>query len=326
MVDRSEKLSVRLRSEPETIAYSGTSVTIQPNGYRPDLHALICEHSGHAHKAVFGGFGGVGTLGALAMLDEWVLPHRPTLCFIECSVVDQGQEGPPPLLREALETLVERLRRADCEPVFLHMPRLGNFGPNPKSVMEVHHEVAAKRDVLEITLQAKKEEGLLSDFVHFTPAGGTWAAKQIKSVLWPALERRALGKPTLHVGTLDGLRLDPAQCSCVLGPNVDALNTGLFRLTKRYIVLSGKDRYIVCNDGRRLFGIIHVLGPHSAKLRVGEQELSLRDEWCDKDRMHAVFLAEPIEGEIEIAAVGGGALSDAELHLIALVTLPAEKR
>ena len=51
-----------LAEERRTILYYGASVTVQRDGFRPLLHALMCKDSGIVHNELINGVGGVGSL------------------------------------------------------------------------------------------------------------------------------------------------------------------------------------------------------------------------------------------------------------------------
>ncbi|MGK7892501.1 MAG: hypothetical protein AB4372_02315, partial [Xenococcus sp. (in: cyanobacteria)] len=56
------------------IAYLGSSVTLQKEGYRSFLHQLLCDRSKKTHKQINASIGDTGSITAVFTMEEDVLP------------------------------------------------------------------------------------------------------------------------------------------------------------------------------------------------------------------------------------------------------------
>jgi hypothetical protein len=313
-------IAERLRASPCTIVYAGTSLSVQKAGYRPNLHRFLCDWSDQPHSMVLAAFGGVGSPGVLAMLDRWVLSHKPIICFVETSVVDQGKEGIPSLVPDALYTIIRRLRESGCEPVMLHFPRTGDHGVDPVSVVATHEKIATLTETTSITVLAPVTEASRSrffiDFVHLTPEAGVLAANFVANTLFELLPELYLGP--IHETPILDLRLERPSFSDVIGEHP---SVGLFRLVEKYLSFGPDSTLIADLRDARLYGLLHVVGPHSAGMIVNGSFHCLRDSWSHRDRLHATFFLDMPTGPIQITSLGDQLTPGAELRVVDLITL-----
>jgi len=298
----------RLRRQACTIAYMGASVTAQQDGYRPRLHALVRQATGHHHKAIGAGFGAMGSISGVFLMDELVLPHRPDLAFVEYATSDVAGTTPFELVGAALEGIVGKLRGAGCEPCFLYLHRR-DVDPRSCPVIRAYEEVADLHGVpsvdvaswiLGATERGSLPEGsVLRDLVHTTDEGSTLTAGGI----WHALERiPSLPRPE-RVPLRDEslLRTRIVQASPALLRDGSLCTEGSFRLVFPYLEIDSSNELSFVPEGD-LVGLLLAVGPHSGyiELEAGGARLEylLWDKWCSYERLGSVvFTPFPRAGE-----------------------------
>ncbi|HEX4521314.1 MAG TPA: SGNH/GDSL hydrolase family protein [Gaiellaceae bacterium] len=284
-------LPARLRERPCTIAYLGASVTAQKDGYRPRLHALLSQATGHEHRAVAAGFGAMGSITGRFLMERFVMPHEPELAFVEYVTSDVAGTTPPELLRAALEGIVGRLREAGCEPCFLYLPRR-DLDPRSSPVLEAYEDVAAYHGVPSIDLSAVSTEGpdpLLRDLVHTSDAGSALLAGAVARAFaeltpGPTPERLPLRESVLQhariVTPTPALLRDGSRCE-----------TGSFRLVFPFVEIDSDNELEFIPEGD-LAGLLVAVGPRSGYIELEaagrRREYLLWDEWCSYERLSSV--------------------------------------
>lgn len=323
-----------LGSGPATIAYLGNSVTAQQQGYRSPLHAGLCARFGHAHRAVNAGFGGVGSLASLGTMDDLVIAHRPQLCFIECLTGDIGV-GLHRDTGAALEGMLTKLAAIGCAACFLQLPRAAKNDASEDSadihratvqaIVETYDRVARHYAVAVIDARARFSDAgpwFFRDTVHVTEAGGAATASFILGMLEPlwSIDPGVARPGRCHDRDLSGattIGLDPAWFE---RPPIEQ---GRFRLVRAYAVLAAGN--IVRPDLPRhdLIGLLVVVGPDSARIRIGSDVHELRDRWSHYERLHALILDQAVPTgapvAIEVLARADG---PATLKLVGLLVRP----
>src|ERR1700677_2127756 len=171
----------RLEKGPARIAYLGLSVTAQRDGYRMRLHQWITSHFGQAHQPVNAGIGDVGSISCAFLMDDFVSPFRPELCFIECTTGDVMGKTRLADIAGAVEGIVLKLAGIGCRACILPLPWRDPAMVAPEDVIEEYERVADFHGVPsihlyryigrsaqlgEIDLGQLQLEGL-----HTTPAG-----------------------------------------------------------------------------------------------------------------------------------------------------------
>jgi glycosyltransferase involved in cell wall biosynthesis len=283
-------LGARLRSGPCAIAYMGTSVTVQKDGYRPLLHAKLQSRLGRDHVMVNAGTGAIGSVGGLFLMDHLVLRHRPRICFIEYATADAERYTPAPLVGPVVEEIVLRLREAECEPCFLLFPRADQSAAG----LDAYVEVAGHHGVAWIDVGGALEEAglgsddVLRDVVHTTPRGAEAYAEEIAvrfdSILDPT--GAAPASAGRHFDrSFEGARLLPASPERLRDPG--ACTIGRFRLLYPYVEIEPGAR-IECSFEEELVGLLVVVGPESGVIRAGSREHNLFDRWCSYERLSTV--------------------------------------
>ncbi len=278
-----------------TIAYFGASVTAQREGYRPRAHALLAGDDPAAERAVHAGVGGVGVVSGLFLLDDLVLRHRPSLCFVEFATTDMAALTPDDLLRPALEAVVERLRAADCEPCFLLLGRRGVPAANRRRVRAAYEEVARHHGVRCVDVAAELEEatGMLADGVHTTQGGAECIARRIADDVArhgrprPQRARGASCTPSMLATAVTPARPDE------LADPADAV-TGTLRFSYPYVAVRPGNAFTHRLRGE-LVGLLVAIGPTTGGVVVStgdgwEEERVLWDRWCTYERLSTVIL------------------------------------
>lgn len=281
----------QLSRGPSSIAYLGNSVTVQKDGYRPHLHAGLIHRFGHDHKQVNAGFGAVGSLGSVCTMDELVIRHNPTLCFIECMTGDMGvglhaDTGP------ALEGILRKLATIGCSACFLNLPRRdADFSPdNP--IVALYARVAAHYGAASVNLGSplkSKSANFFRDVVHTTPLGGRRTAEFILTELDGLFLEAGHTKPELPIFVRDysGAGLIRASPSVLRNPA--ACHAGRFKLTYPFVEFGPENELIFESAQCELLGLLFIIGPHSGPTLINGTVRQFRDQWSDYERLHAYF-------------------------------------
>ena len=284
---------------PPPIAYLGSSVTVQRrDGYRPLLHAELCRRSGRPHRAINAGFGGVGSISGLFMVDDLVLRHRPSLCFVEFAPTDMLGLTPPDRLRAVLETLVVRLRNGGCEPCFLLLGRLDS-PPHRESTLATYRKVAASQGVACVDLadELDADPATRRDVVHTSPAGAVRIAGAAAAAV-AGIDPDG-GRPP-GVAPLSPALMQ-ADATWLRDPEAGAAGTvgDLFG----FVVARPGNPFTARLEGE-LVGLVVAVGPTAAGVRViggGHDETAvLWDEWCHYERLMTTVFEHPRPAGAEV--------------------------
>ena len=180
-------LDNRLSTKPCKIAYLGASVTAQKQGYRPNLHKLLCQHYQQPHVEINGAIGGVISGAAVFLMDDTVLQYKPDVCFIEYSTVDMAWNSHE--IVAVIEGMVRKLQAIDCQICFLYLYRTKQKFAGFNQVISWYEEVAEFYRLPSINMGRYIEDGLnkhkfqfdeiFRDFVHNTPSGGKLIAEYL---------------------------------------------------------------------------------------------------------------------------------------------------
>jgi hypothetical protein len=295
----------RLSHGPASIAYLGNSVTAQKDGYRPHLHAALCLKFGHDHRAINAGFGGVGAIGSVCTMDDWVIRHRPELCFIECMTGDFGV-GLHADTGAALEGMLRKLARIGSAACFLNLSRRDADFSTENPIVQTYRAVVEHHGITAIDLGVRLAGAgprFFRDEVHNTPEGARHAAELIFELLEPILARdSAPPRPAapLHARDFSGATVIAARPEMVSGAGSE---TGRFRLQYPYLALAPGSAIRFASPDQALLGLLLVLGPHSGAALIGGTRHELRDQWCHFERLHAYVLGTefPPGTSVEIA-------------------------
>lgn len=308
----------RLRGAPEGVAYLGNSVTAQRNGYRTRLHEWLRTWSGQPLREIPAGIGGVGSFGCAFLLQNHVLRHRPALCFVECTTGDLASNTRVSAVGPAVEGIVRQLLAAGCDVCLLHLGRRDRPIQAGDPVLAAYEAIADHYGIPSLHLYRELErltaagdvspQAIYRDPVHTTTTG----ALQIACLAGSAIAGLAAAESTrdLHRGGPPPVELPPArhrdhyQFAGILAASDGMLEPGTqsswkhFRLAHHYLEVPAGGRLRFRIDEGDLAGLLLIVGPRSASLRLEAGgttvHLCLRDEWCDAERLHALPFPEPV--------------------------------
>lgn len=322
----------RLRHGNRPIAYLGVSVTAQRDGFRPRLHDQLVSRFG-ARPAVNAGIGAVGSLACVFLMDDFVLPSRPALCFVECTTGDLGGATAVDEIGPALEGILLKLRDIDCSACLLHLYRRDCSFREPHPVVEAYERVAERYGVPSINLARHVEEqaslGRLDvrahyrDLVHTTPEGSQFVADHVASVV-----DDLIAVPAARGGEVSHRPGPPARyhATAIVPADADASNAPFLGATRfghryRYAEVPVGASLSFRSGTLALRGLFVILGPHSGRLEVtdGNRVLTVdtRDAWCTYDRLSVVLF--PVEFppgvEIQVRPIMAGDASAVETRV-----------
>lgn len=297
---------VRARLERETsrIAYLGVSVTAQRDGFRPRLHERLVARRG-PHLAVNAGIGGVGSLACAFLMDDFVLPARPALCFVECTTGDLGGATSPGDLAAAVEGIILKLADAGCQACLFHLFRRDQSFAIPGDVLLAYERVAEHHGVPSIHLYrhvaacAARGEidlgALYRDLVHTTPEGSRFTADCLAAAVDTLLDMPVDDGPAPEgplcatnylVSSIVPAKVDRA-------PSPEAATTGVFGGRYRYAEVSPAQEISFQSSSGHLKGLFLVVGPASGPLEVGcetrTDTCQTWDRWCSYERLSVVL-------------------------------------
>ena len=294
-----------LGQRPGTIAYLGSSVTAQADGYRSRLHGLLEDATGQRHREINAGIGAAGTVAGLFLLDEFVIRHQPDLCFVEFVPTDLIGYSPEHLVGDALRAIVERLRANGCEPVFLYLDRRDFDSEQCRKMVSRHEEVASDLAVDSVdvvsyfrTLGEATVAASYKDAVHLTGDGAQVVAVATAAAV--LLLRDAEGEPQARAhrppGPLAGARLQPVSLAQIEQP--ERARARRFRFAIDCVDVR-PDTRVQVDPGWHLHGLVFIAGPGTGIIRVtddaGTFALDLWDPWCRYERLKPIVFPRPCD-------------------------------
>lgn len=314
-VSKGAATGVAATTAPTSVAYLGNSMTVQRAGYRPQLHALLQQRWGADLKQVNASLGGVGSLACAGLLDFLVLRHRPDVCLVECSASDMIGATPAGRIGPSIEAITRGLIAVGVTPVFVHLVTVpGVASPARDTTLAQYGRVAHHYGVTVIDLWGRWEphEGaMLADSIHLTRQGGGDVADHI------ARHLHLLAAPTppmpapLHSDSTVWL------ASALRAPTMTATEgcmQGRFRLTLPTLeVPVGESVTITPPDGCAVSALLLVADNDAGVVRLSregfEEQVQIRDRWCDQPRLQALVFDEPVSGPM-VATMTDGSRAD----------------
>ena len=301
-----------LTSRSCKIAFLGNSITAQKNGYTKFLQEKIDKISGLNHKYIHAGLGGVGSLASCFILDDFVIRHKPNICFVECTVADIGSATPISYIESSLSGIIEKLLLVDIKICFLHLYCSHTSLHKKKEVINEYEKIITYYGLPAINLNHKIsnlinsqsiiEDDVLYDGVHTTLQGANLYASEIINVLFAKRERDLLFGVNAEFKTLltqkafihSQIVIPPYL---LLDQSTD-VNKCRFRGLIKYLKI--KPHYIISysqNIGK-IVGFFIIADNESGVLFVQYSSQSIyiqtSDIWCDKERIQAVILEKPV--------------------------------
>jgi hypothetical protein len=302
-----------LSGTPSKVAYLGTSVTRQRNGYRPRLHELLERRRGRPLETVAAGLGAMDAVAFAFLTDEFITSHGPDLCFVDVTSSMLSPNRTSADGEAALDGIFTKLRRAACETCLLHLPWRVR-GRRFASRMAAFEAVAELHGVPSIDLATPLHEaaaaGLLDDGrlfrdeVHTSEEGSAAYAAALDAAVGDLMDAGREEVPPLPDAPATSFR----DSRHVPADPADGGEPGRFRLLQPFV------RVAEGSVTRRTFegsvdGITLVLGPESGEIEVtdprGSQRAMPWDPWSHYERFGAVLFPRSLEpGEVTIAPTG----------------------
>ncbi|MDJ0632809.1 MAG: sulfotransferase family 2 domain-containing protein [Xenococcaceae cyanobacterium MO_188.B29] len=311
----------RLNNKLCRIAYLGSSVTVQKEGYRFSLQKMLCEHSKKQHLEINASIGDTGSITGVFTMEEDVVPYKPDICFVEYMVSDRvTSNSPPDKIGASIEGIVRKLYAIDCEVIFLYRfleKELITKAYN-KAFLE-HEKVAEHYNLCSINFGSYIQENiecgkyeqnqLFKDHTHTTKYGGEIIAKYISEIIFSSSHQDANSK----VKANDLNKLNPLHKDCFQNTEIIYTHQGLIqdqsnfaigqyasRITNHYhhsklysyFAIDSKNEFQLNIHGE-LVGLMLVSGRESGYIELevsGEQaEYLTWDKWCHYDRLKTII-------------------------------------
>jgi|GEM_PF-495136 len=299
-------LQKKLSSQQCTIAYMGSSVTAQGNGFRPYLHKSICDVSQQEHKEINAGIGGVTSMTGLFLMQKKILDHHPDVCFFDYSISDSNQVSLT-LLRETLETIIRKLLAINCQICIIHS-HLRNF-QDIEHIRKEYNMIAERYHIpiidagcilrKEFASREKTHEQIFRDDAHTdeTKDGGKYLAEKIFPAFCTILQSIPLQsnmtkiqKEPLHCKDSAIQQIHLVQKEHIVYPN--HMLVGHFQ-EYAYIHIDSHNTIEFSFVGE-IRGILYVAGPESGIIQVTykeeSREYSLWGPHCHFERFNTMHI------------------------------------
>lgn len=295
-------------SEPQaSILYVGASVTVQKEGYRPALHALLEREVGRTIKMHINALGGVGSLFGLANTIRYQELYTDVrLVVFEYSTGDLNMWiTPRNLLEEVITSFLELLRTISNNVVVVHNYRSDFAGDKGDIIRGVYNRAAeangipvaaVHRNVEEhLTQHPQEYADLFRDHVHSTARGSEYVAgkllEQLSAVSWPGGQREPMDVSQL-----------PQYVTLDMVTNVakDSIASFVYQATGQefqYLELMRNERLVIDVEGE-LLAIVVLLGPRTGNIQVtvgsDVRTIPAFDRNCHYNRPHCLPLQMPL--------------------------------
>ena len=241
-------------------------------------------------------------MGSLCTMDDLVLRHEPTVCFIECLTGDLGV-GLHADTGAALEGIVRKLAAADSAACFLNLPRQDVEQSIDNPVVSVYRRVTAHHDIPSIDIGRPSHDeaaDVFRDVVHTTVSGGKRMAglilTELESILETLTPRAAA---PLFDKDYSSARVVPVDLDALRDQaNVEA---GRFRLAYSYLEVAPDNELHFYSCTEELLGLLLVVGPHSGPTIIDGKRYDLRDRWCSYSRLHALVFEAAVPTDRHVA-------------------------
>jgi hypothetical protein len=299
------------------IAFLGNSVTAQRNGYRTYLSNLINQQSKNQHVYINAGIGGVGSLASVFFVNDFVLRHKPDICFVECTVADVEGATPAHYILPSIHGIVNKLQSQNIFICFFHL-----FNSN-KGILEVNQIVSIYDDILAqygipsiniykafsslVEFEKNTNHDLVFDGVHTTDLGAELTAKFIFQAVLQICEYSPKKKRLKKESSPSNSKLEFTE---IIKPDLWALDTSKIYLRNKF---KGIISYIdiqknefICFKIKQgtLYGILLVVDKYSGVICInyGSNEILVQtfDNWCDKERLQVLIFEDPLHTNTEI--------------------------
>jgi len=307
--DSFQSLQSDLHTKSCKIAFLGNSVTAQKNGYAYQLAAQINSHFSPNHEFIYAGLGGIGSLASCFLMDDFVLRHNPDICFVECTVADIGCATPSQYLEPAIEGIIQKLISSSIKICFLHLYNTHTSHNRAEEIISIYEKVLYTYGIPSINIRKEiissiieklfESTDILYDGVHTTDQGAKIYAALINNALTSKLKYGTEEKSQLNTKSDNTFRYTQIVLPESLTHETSKhLIKSRFRgLIKHIHIDSGYSFETRLDDGM-IVGFFIIADENSGVLNVTYEEVSLNiqtyDQWCNKERIQAVFLEIPV--------------------------------
>ena len=322
-------LTKKLNSDRCKIAYMGSSVTVQKEGYRIFLQQFLRDYFHQEHLEILAAIGGVGSITGVFTMDEDVIRYAPDLCVIEYMVSDRIEANTPQAeIGKVIEGIVRKLRQVNCQIIFLYRYLEQNLiNERYTDALNEYEKIAQHYNITSInfgtyiqaSIDAQKysHEHLFKDHTHTTKAGSQIIANYIAKILSKIFKsNRTLpeSKQNIKPIYLDNysdtsiVYLDESflanQRNYSKGLCSDKVkNHQSKNKDYQYFEIDSNNNFQFQIQGE-LIGLMVIVGRDSGIIEVSannqSDQVMLWDKWCHYDRFTTVILAKNYSQMTEI--------------------------
>ncbi len=310
------------------IAYMGSSVTVQKEGYRIFLQKFLREHFAQEHLEICAAIGGVGAITGVFTMDEDVIDYAPDLCFIEYMVSDRIEVNTPQSeIGKAIEGIVRKLNQIDCKIIFLYryieqelISDRYHYALNEYEKIAEYYQINSIdfggyiQDCIERQKYAR--EKLFKDHTHTNRLGSEVAANYIADALKTIFES--------NIKDTDYKNTNPVYPDNYSDTAIVYVNESFLSKQNNYTQGSCSDKvknhqsknkdyqYIeIASDNSfqfkmkgELIGLMVIVGRDSGMIEFSaddrSQKVMLWDKWCHYDRFTTIILSKKYSQMTEV--------------------------
>ena len=321
------KLNQKLNSGRCRIAYMGSSVTVQKEGYRIFLQQFLREYFDREHLEICAAIGGVGAITGVFTMDEDVINYAPDLCFVEYMVSDRIEANTPQSeIGKVIEGVVRKLNKIDCNIVFLYRYlKRNSIDDRYQYALNEYEKIARHYNITSINFgsyiqkcidrQQYAHQDLFKDHTHTTVKGSKIAAQYIANVLKNIFKSnyKVEQKPNLepiYNNNYENTAISYvgehflANNNYVKGSCADKVKNHQSKSKDyQYIEIAADNSFKFKIKGE-LIGLMVIIGRDSGivEFSAGEkiEKIMLWDKWCHYDRFSTIILSEKFAEMTEI--------------------------
>jgi hypothetical protein len=305
-------LHEELGKRPFKIAFLGNSVSAQKDGYRKFLCDLIDQKYSQKHQYINAGIGGVGSLVSAFLIDDFVLRYEPDICFIECTVADIGKATPQQYIAPAVEGIIQKLLAARCKICFLHLYNSHTDEERKDAVISIYEKLAEHYKLPSINISKalgssvyageQLSNDLVYDGIHTTDFGAKITSDHIFSAFEAMVKKETDSDNFSH--DVPKINPFPFRYTQIIRPTSSMLDSSKdykekrFRAIIKYIEVDENNAVRFTPQEGELLGVLIIADSESGVLEIEINSektfVQTHDLWCDKERIQAVILDEPV--------------------------------
>ena len=309
------EVSEKLATKPCKICYLGNSVTVQKNGYRTILHPAINKYFDHAHQPINAGIGGVGSLACAFFINDFVVRHKPDICFVECTTADNGGATPLHLIGPAVEGIIKQLLSNNISVCLLNLYRNKDLYYSFDEVFSIYERIADHYKIPSINIQGAIskliEDGIYTteeityDGIHTTSLGAQITAEKILEGL-----KEIISSSTHLININEPLYSDIYQYTGIVPATIQMLKTtndyqtGKFRGLIPYVEIFSNNEILFTPIDGELICVLVIADDQSGVITVDSNNtfshIQLYDEWCEKERLQVIILDNAVKANFPI--------------------------